>query len=231
MGDLKAIQTVYKGYRFRSRLEARWAVFFDALGIKWEYEKEGYDLDGIWYLPDFWLPELECWIEVKGKEPTEQEHAKAQRLAETSNHPVILLGEMPAPHDEHRMGYKMDSDMWLTQVARFQGYAPELDLSLDRISEDRKHIYAWDWKKPFYWTICGFCGEVALACYWTTWTTCKCLHEAISRWPRRPRKKSDRQSLWLYMHSETIGNLSYRDELIGAYDAARQARFEHGEQP
>lgn len=28
---VKAIDTVYKGYRFRSRLEARWAVFFDAL--------------------------------------------------------------------------------------------------------------------------------------------------------------------------------------------------------
>lgn len=42
--NIKAIETSYKGYRFRSRLEARWAVFFDELGIKWEYEKEGYDL-------------------------------------------------------------------------------------------------------------------------------------------------------------------------------------------
>lgn len=67
---IKAIETVYKGYRFRSRLEARWAVFFDALGIKWEYEHEGYDLgDAGWYLPDFWLPTFESkkgmWVEVK----------------------------------------------------------------------------------------------------------------------------------------------------------------------
>lgn len=41
---IKAIKTEYKGYRFRSRLEARWAVFFDALGVRWEYEKEGYEL-------------------------------------------------------------------------------------------------------------------------------------------------------------------------------------------
>lgn len=40
---IKAIQTRYKGYNFRSRLEARWAVFFDALGIKWEYEPEGFE--------------------------------------------------------------------------------------------------------------------------------------------------------------------------------------------
>ena len=38
MNGLKAIETEYKGYRFRSRLEARWAVFFDACGVKWEYE-------------------------------------------------------------------------------------------------------------------------------------------------------------------------------------------------
>lgn len=44
MSELKAIQTEYKGYLFRSRLEARWAVFLDSLGVKWEYEPEGYDL-------------------------------------------------------------------------------------------------------------------------------------------------------------------------------------------
>ena len=65
-GQIKAIETVYKGYRFRSRLEARWAVFFDALGVKWEYEKEGFDLgEAGWYLPDFWLPGLNLWFEIK----------------------------------------------------------------------------------------------------------------------------------------------------------------------
>lgn len=51
---IKAIETRYKGYRFRSRLEARWAVFFDAMGWQWEYEPEGFDLgEAGWYLPDF----------------------------------------------------------------------------------------------------------------------------------------------------------------------------------
>lgn len=53
---VKAIETEYAGYRFRSRLEARWAVFFDALGIEWEYEPQGYTLkDGTNYLPDFYI--------------------------------------------------------------------------------------------------------------------------------------------------------------------------------
>lgn len=74
---MKPIETYYKGYRFRSRLEARWAVFFDACEVKWEYEPEGFDLgDGLYYLPDFLLHNvfirdentpLDLWVEVKGQ--------------------------------------------------------------------------------------------------------------------------------------------------------------------
>lgn len=46
---IKAYPTVYKGRRYRSRLEARWAAFFDLLGIATEYEP--YDI-GKWS-PDF----------------------------------------------------------------------------------------------------------------------------------------------------------------------------------
>ena len=60
------IQTEYKGCLFRSRLEARWAVFLDALGVEWKYEFEGYEVDGHRYLPDFWLPASHTWVEVKG---------------------------------------------------------------------------------------------------------------------------------------------------------------------
>ena len=59
--------------RFRSRLEARWAVFFDACGVAWEYEPEGYDLGGgLCYLPDFLLHGVrgrvagDLYVEVKG---------------------------------------------------------------------------------------------------------------------------------------------------------------------
>ncbi len=106
---MRPIETKYKGCRFRSRLEARWAVFFDTLGLKWWYEPEGFDLyfdyeefakdwdfteeelleEGIpqafkaldgkeySYLPDFYLPELNYWIEVKGPNPTKAELLKA----------------------------------------------------------------------------------------------------------------------------------------------------------
>src|SRR5699024_644264 len=63
----KPIQTRYAGCHFRSRLEARWAVFFDRLGIEWQYEPQGFVLPGgRHYLPDFLLVESGTWIEVKG---------------------------------------------------------------------------------------------------------------------------------------------------------------------
>ena len=79
MTTIKPIETIYNGYRFRSRLEARWAVFFDALGIPYEYEPEGFDLgEGQYYLPDFRLKcygtretmykrPFDLWVEVKGR--------------------------------------------------------------------------------------------------------------------------------------------------------------------
>lgn len=61
------IPTRYAGCLFRSRLEARWAVFFDSLDVRWQYEPEGFSLpSGRHYLPDFWLPDHQIWLEVKG---------------------------------------------------------------------------------------------------------------------------------------------------------------------
>jgi hypothetical protein len=117
----KAIETEYKGYRFRSRLEARWAVFFDAMGYIWEYEPEGF-VSTDWgspirYLPDFYLSASKTWVEVKGSDESLKEDA--QRLEcildfdsplpgmcnsyDDKNHTkgLLILGNIPEP----RHGY------------------------------------------------------------------------------------------------------------------------------
>jgi hypothetical protein len=78
--QIKPIETRYKGYRFRSRLEARWAVWLDTLTLPWEYERQGYQLPSGPYLPDFWIPLPRedypgsgFWIEIKPLAPTERE--------------------------------------------------------------------------------------------------------------------------------------------------------------
>lgn len=87
---IKAIDTNYKGYKFRSRLEARFAVFLDALNVDWDYEIEGFDLPMTGkYLPDFFLPKNglcglntdPLWVEVKAGIATEEETDKLRELA------------------------------------------------------------------------------------------------------------------------------------------------------
>ena len=93
---MRAIQTRYKGYFFRSRLEARWAVFFDHLKIRWEYESEGFDLgNGLRYLPDFWLPDWGLWVEVKAGEPDNVAREKALRLCHHTGKPIFMSNGMP----------------------------------------------------------------------------------------------------------------------------------------
>ncbi|NBW19369.1 MAG: hypothetical protein EBR82_66475 [Caulobacteraceae bacterium] len=90
--ELKAIDTSYKGYLFRSRLEARWAVFFDTLKLEWEYEPEGYEFNnGERYLPDFRIKSpvydhlVYEWVEIKPVHPSDVELGKLKRLCETSD--------------------------------------------------------------------------------------------------------------------------------------------------
>lgn len=93
---IQAIETIYNGYRFRSRLEARWAVFFDEMKVKYKYEVEGFNLDNTRYLPDFYLPEHKLWIEVKPEKPSEKEVRIARQLKSKVGadvHVGILFGE------------------------------------------------------------------------------------------------------------------------------------------
>ncbi len=116
---MKAIETHYKGYRFRSRLEARWAVYFDADGIEWEYEKEGYSLPGVGlYLPDFWLPRVKMFAEVKPGEFSESELDRCRALARHSGCPVLLLDGSP----DYRSYYAVE-----------QGFAGDAGIGWDYI--------------------------------------------------------------------------------------------------
>lgn len=88
---LTAIQTRFKGYHFRSRTEARWAVAFDAMGAPWQYEQEGFDLaiHG-WYLPDFWLPKSPAFVEIRSG-PHDVDRDLLHSLANRSGREVWVL--------------------------------------------------------------------------------------------------------------------------------------------
>jgi hypothetical protein len=117
MSNITAIETRYAGCRFRSRLEARWAVFFDACGIRWEYEPQGFiGARGHHYLPDFYLPDAHspmphahlgsgsnpCGIYVEVKGSDQQLRADWTRIAYSIEYQatpcargLLILGPIP----------------------------------------------------------------------------------------------------------------------------------------
>lgn len=146
---MKAIETRYKGYRFRSRLEARWAVFFETLKIKFEYEPEGYELGaGERYLPDFWLPDFHIFVEVKPEKPSHIENSKADKLAHGLGKAVWLVRGPP------RIDWPQDVGAMLTwdiadSSAGCSGWAPcgvfmdcEQGLAFDMVGGSRKTYFA-----------------------------------------------------------------------------------------
>jgi len=101
-----AIETRYAGCRFRSRLEARWAVFFDQLGITWEYEPEGYATSAGSYLPDFRIcvpgDGYPYWFEVKPADsPADDRH---RVLCVETAMPMIVARGMPRNYGDQLRG-------------------------------------------------------------------------------------------------------------------------------
>ena len=77
---MEAKPTYYKNILFRSKLEASYAKTLDSLNIKWAYEVNGYRIKNIDYLPDFWLSEINTFLEAKG--PITPGAEKAEELAQ-----------------------------------------------------------------------------------------------------------------------------------------------------
>lgn len=93
----KSLPTEWNGIPFRSRLEARWAVFFDSLDkpLQYEYEVDVFETPFGPYLPDFYLPQLNYfWIVKPGPVP-DLEVKKCLWLALHGH--GVLLAQGPIP--------------------------------------------------------------------------------------------------------------------------------------
>ena len=161
---IKAIETTYKGYRFRSRVEARWAVFFDTLDIRWEYEKEGFDL-GIAgpYLPDFWLPDLDLWVEIKGQDPTPNECKKAEALCRMTDATVAIFSGSPWFNIARAYYFKyVDEETGISEVADTGWWYPGAEKDgYDYEKEDGEGCYYQGWHT---WGIGEVSGKPEIIC-------------------------------------------------------------------
>lgn len=102
--EIKAKRVIYKGICFRSKLEARWAVVFDVLEIKWIYEPEtlsthNWENETIYYRPDFYLPEHDVYVEVKpNDEKLFEIQAKLSLMVDYGgplSNGLLILGNIP----------------------------------------------------------------------------------------------------------------------------------------
>ena len=94
--SIRAIPTRYAGATFRSRLEARWAAYFDLCAIRWVYEP--IDLHG--WAPDFLLslPGCAVYVEVKPVDLVADGYERfAKAVAHSDKHTVLLCGLSPLP--------------------------------------------------------------------------------------------------------------------------------------
>ena len=143
---IKAIETQFKGYRFRSRLEARYAVMFDALGFEWQYEPEGFDLGEMgYYLPDFFLPKLNVWIEIKGGKATDVELAKccalfAGKTGEVNAFDGLMMGDETITRAVFEKFTREAKDRGITGVNILHWFCDE---SKD-INVDRGHVFLFE---------------------------------------------------------------------------------------
>lgn len=228
---IRPLETHYAGHRFRSRLEARWAVFMDKLDIPWEYEPQGYVVNGAPYLPDFLVrPNTDgaFWLEIKGTFPDPDELTKAKGLAEGSGIPAFVYWakpEPPAPDlghltEEEFNGWDRDGYVWTDDQGwrEYPTQPPKWQLDLIptafRFSPSGKPKEA---KSGFHWwTECTQCGHVRLA------------SSGQEGWCPRFESMSSEEI------DRRVGRLYPRfghrtPKVLAAYDAARSARFEHGE--
>ena len=233
MADIKPIETVYNGYRFRSRLEARWAVFFDVGHIKYEYEPEGFETpNGEKYLPDFYFPDFDLYVEVKPDRKNAFEEITKAKNAIYWGGPIkriLILSAIPT-------GY--DGGLWHFPILYWEGkdncvraawwyfyetFADKTEPYVLRLDGDmpRNVLYS----PPFYLYLNGWISG-------------------------RNGRYSKLHDAWIYpdptlgavsdvtlhkerdINYEPIEDNSETNELLfDALNAARQARFEHGETP
>jgi len=138
--EIESIDTDYKGYKFRSRLEARWAVFFEELDLLWKYEPERIKLtNGDPYLPDFYLPEKEFWLEIK---PVKKS------VSNWPDHPA--LQNFPSKHTNNaanRQFYLIKGRPYIGQ-----GHG----------TEEAKYEIFVEGDSNYYFCECPKCGEIGI---------------------------------------------------------------------
>jgi hypothetical protein len=204
----RALETSFAGRRFRSRLEARWAVFYTAIGVPWVYEPEGFELTDangtVVYLPDFFLRQLDAYIEIKPDVPTAHEQRKADLLSTATQKNVYIFSGQPGYQiaGGYPSGQSCDGGAWVFSFRTLELLRHHPDLCVRAAFTPRDARFTDDHQT---WCVapCGFVGISANGIA----GACGCGHD--------------------HPFAGDGGRYTYDDpRLLAAYDRANRARFE-----
>lgn len=151
MRNIKAIKTKYKHNWFRSRLEAKWAKYFDLLGIEYEYEPEGFVFEDDTYLPDFKIMG-NLYVEVKPTIPSLEYFKKLHTFILNKDCCLLLLVGEPKPGDhiflqkDHENSNKVIDLSCFINVYTFQKWGPNGIYFGEYYFNDDDDIYQKDLK-------------------------------------------------------------------------------------
>ena len=136
--NIKSKKTKYGDDLYESVIEARWAVFFDCLGIEYIYEPKCAEVETgcrvVRHKPDFLLPELSKYVEIKPSKPLGIENTKAAAWSKDINDIIVLFNLNP-PSEKLENG-------WLFSWDEFSNL-PEIHTLI-------------------YWCECPKCGHIDL---------------------------------------------------------------------
>jgi len=182
-----AIPTVYKGIRFRSRLEAKWARVFDILGENWEYEP--IELNG--WIPDFVLAGgekpilVECKPIIDGKLPADvpTKIERALNLPAWLGSPYDGWFSVSSPELLKEGPYR-DSTIRVSEIFKQLPY--DIIIVGARVPCCLRYNSSCDtgtvWNPPNFW---GWCWQLDWECGWISnpapWETWESKRLALAR--------------------------------------------------
>lgn len=216
---IQPIETRYASHRFRSRLEARWAVFFTTLGIRWQYEPQGYTVGPAKtpYLPDFLLPDLRTFVEVKGDADRLDLGLLANLTHSRDAERILILGSVP-----HLEAGAIPLHTLLTPVFDFRRdpsittFAPAFE-AIETLDDEGKDAVK---------ALMRHYRRTPVACYpaffLASTQVTNLIPLALPTWNPSEAEVLNPQTAWPILPMPRVAD---------AYEAARSARFEHGETP
>ena len=226
--QITPIQTRWKNYFFRSRLEARWAVFFENMGLDWEYEPQGYTVNGQGYLPDFRIKSNGAIDVVNG--------------SEWVDHELLFY----ANHEGEQLNF--DGYTYYEVKPQSAGTCRSAQLlGAVHLFGDPYHFF---FERPGN-TFCGMCSRIDSCAFkdsfYEEFETTKMLMYCKSCFmkvgadsfsgdttifsPQYHFLVNEQASFDSPLCHMNCYNLNGRQRIYDAATAAREARFEHGESP